>query len=128
MRIRVPTSPASLVLWFGVAGAPAAWVVQFAVGYWIGWAECSPTGSQWGISIVAWSIVVTAAAAACAAAAGVTAAALFRGVDAEQDDDPPPSGRIRFLAIVGMAITPLFFAMIVMNGVGAAVLHDCHQS
>jgi hypothetical protein len=128
VRIRVPTSPASPLLWFGVAGAPAAWVLQFAIGYWIGWAECSATGSQWGISISVWSIAVTAVAAVSAVAAGLTAAAMFMAVDAEVDDDPPPSGRVRFLAIVGMAITPLFFAMIVMNGVGAAVLAHCHQS
>jgi hypothetical protein len=40
---------------------------------------------------------------------------------------PPPKGRVHFLATVGIAIGPLFFLIIVMSGVGVAVLQDCRQ-
>ncbi len=128
MRLQAPTSPTSPLLWFAVGGAPAAWVVQFAIGYWIAQAQCSPTGNEWGIPIATWAIVITVIAGLVAIAAGTTALGIYSAAEAEEDDDPPPSGRTRFLAIVGMAITPLFFAIIVMNGVGAATFHQCTQS
>ena len=37
-------------------------------------------------------------------------------------DEAPPKGRVHFLATVGVAIAPLFFFIIVMSGVGVAVL------
>jgi heme/copper-type cytochrome/quinol oxidase subunit 2 len=71
---------------------------------------------------------LTAITAAVAVAAGLTALALFRETREADKDDPPPFGRVHFFSIVGMAITPLFVAIIVMNGVGVAVLEVCHQS
>ena len=127
MRLRPPAAPTSPLLWFGVAGAPLAWVIQFAVGYWITQAECSATGSQWGLSLDVWAIVVTVIAGGIALAAGFTAAVLFRASSEAETEGAPPLGRTRFLSIVGMAITPLFFFIIVMNGVGVAVLAACQQ-
>ena len=49
-----PTSPASLSLWYAVLGAPAAWVLQMGVGYWLSEAKCSPAGGPWGISLTIW--------------------------------------------------------------------------
>jgi heme/copper-type cytochrome/quinol oxidase subunit 2 len=115
-------------MWFGTLGAPLAWLTQFAIGYWLTEAQCHPTGSQWGIPLRTWAIVITVVAASVAVAAGLTAVALFRGTREADKDDPPPSGRTHFLAIVGMAITPLFMCIILMNGVGVAVLEHCHQS
>ena len=73
-----------------------------------------------------WSSPILAAAAAIAAAA--TAVALFRATAAAEAEGAPPAGRTHFLAIVGMAIAPLFLAIIVMNGVGVLVLSSCSQS
>ena len=115
-------------MWFGTLGAPLAWAAQFALGYWLTQAQCSPTGTQWGIPLRTWAIVITAAATCVALAAGLTAVALFRGTEGADKDDPPPPGRTYFLAIIGMAITPLFICIIVMNGVGVSVLEHCHQS
>ena len=43
-------------------------------------------------------------------------------------EEPPPKGRLPFLAIVGMAITPLFLAIILMDGLGVVFLPECSQS
>jgi heme/copper-type cytochrome/quinol oxidase subunit 2 len=123
MRPRSATSPA---MWFAMAGAPIAWGVQFTVGYWLTQGKCS--AAAWGIGLRGWAIVLTAIAAAVAVAAGLTALALFRETREADKDDPPPFGRLHFFSIVGLAITPLFVAIIVMNGVGVAVLEVCHQS
>ena len=42
--------------------------------------------------------------------------------------DAPPAGRTHFLAMIGMAITPLFLAMIAMSSAGAVVFRGCVQS
>jgi heme/copper-type cytochrome/quinol oxidase subunit 2 len=126
VKARVPTSPLSPVMWFATLGAPIAWGLQFGIGYWITQGRCGAT--TWNLSLRTWAIVLTAAAAVVAVAAGLTALALFRRTNDVEKDDPPPLGRVHFFAIVGMAITPLFVAIIVMNGVGVAVLEVCHQS
>ncbi len=127
MTVRAPTSPASPLLWFGVLGAPLAWGLQFGIGYWITQGRCSP-GDEWGSGPDLWTLVLTILAAAAAIAAAATAVALFRATAAAEAEGAPPAGRTHFLAIVGMAIAPLFLAIIVMNGVGVLVLSSCSQS
>lgn len=128
MRIRPPSSSTSPVLWFAVLGSPIAWGIQFGVGYWITQGQCGLSGSGWETSSEVWSIVLTVAAAAVALAAGLTAVGLFLGARESEKDDPPPEGRTYFMSIVGMAVTPLFTFIILMNGVGANVLSPCHVS
>ena len=126
MNLRPPKSPTSPLLWFAVLGAPFAWGIQFGIGYWITQAQCSLSGSGWESSSQAWTIVLTVAAAVVALSAGLVATVLFRATSEVEKDDPPPDGRTHFLAIVGMAITPLFTFIIVMNGVGVSIHAPCH--
>ncbi len=123
-----PTSATSPRLWFAVAGSPVAWGFQFGIGYWISEAHCNQVASGWTDIAQGLAIAFTAVAALIAVAAGLTALSLYRATSDVDDDDGPPSGRTHFLAIVGMAITPLFFFIIVMNGVGVSVLSPCQQS
>ncbi len=121
-----PSSPVSPVLWFAVLGAPAAYVLQIGLGYWLAEAECSPTGGMWGISLAVWGIAVGAVAASVALAAGLTALWLFRRTG-DYKDAPPP-GRIAFLGVVGMTVSSLFFVLIAMTASGALTYHVCNQS
>jgi hypothetical protein len=124
-------SRTSLLLWFGLLGAPLAWTVQFLVGYWVSEVGCSP-GGDGGLSIDGWTIVATVVAAVLALLAELAAIATFRATRGVRgvggSDEPPPKGRVHFLAVVGMTIAPLFFFIIVMSGVGVLVLENCHQS
>jgi Mn2+/Fe2+ NRAMP family transporter len=106
--------------WFGLFGAPAAWTVQHVTGYALSEAACD----RGGLDLDAWTIAVTAAAAAVAVLAGVAALATYR---ATPSGDEPPASRVRFLAILGMTVAPLFLAIILMSGIGVTVLVDCHQ-
>ena len=125
-------SPArsNALVWFGLLGAPAAWTAQFLLGYWVSEVGCSP-GGDGGLGIDGWTLAATIVAALTAGLAGLSAFAVFRrtrdarGVGGA--DEPPPKGRVHFLATVGMAIAPLFLFIIVMSGVGVAVLENCHQ-
>jgi hypothetical protein len=126
--MRLPRS--SILLWFGLLGAPAAWVVQFLVGYWLTEVGCSAGGDR-GLAVDGWTTVATVVAAVLAVIAELAAITMFRETRGARGKDgseePPPKGRTHFLAVVGMAVAPLFFFIIVMSGVGAVVLENCHQ-
>jgi hypothetical protein len=121
---------ANVLLWFGLLGAPAAWTVQFLVGYWLSEVRCS-TGGDGALAVDGWTIATTVVTAMLTVLAGLAAITTFRrtrdvrGVGGAEE--PPPKGRVHFLATVGIVIAPLFFLIIVMSGVGVAVLEDCRQ-
>jgi hypothetical protein len=114
------------LLWFGVLGAPVAWVVQFLFGYAVTEAACDAAGTRWGIPVDAWAAIATAVAGVIAALAGVAAVTTFRATRGRGGE--PPAGRIHFLATVGITLAPLFLCIIVLNGIGAILLTNCHQS
>jgi hypothetical protein len=127
-HILSPTSPVSPVLWYAVLGAPTAWALQFWVGYWVAQARCDRPGYAVPADLTAWTIVVGAAGLLVAIGALATSIVLFRrNVDAESKG-PPPDGRIKFLAVVGMTVAPLFIAIIAMTSTGVLVLMPCTQS
>lgn len=123
-----PAPAASPLLWFGVLGAPLAWLVQLFLGYWLAQAQCSPTGAEWGIRLDVWGIGVGVFCIAVAAAAGLTALALFRRTRDAMEEGPPPGGRTHFLAVVGLTVTPLFLILIAMTAAGTVVFFPCTQS
>lgn len=125
MRLRRPSLPLGAVLWFGVLGAPFAWAAQHVAGYALTAAACGDAGRRWNVHLDTWTIVVTAVAATVTLLAGAAAVSVFRVT--RDAGDEPPGGRIHFLAIVGMTITPLFLAIIVMSGLGSILLANCVQ-
>jgi FtsH-binding integral membrane protein len=72
-------------------------------------------------------IVLTILAAAAAAAGWLIALSLFRATSDDDLEGAPPGGRTRFMAAVGLAIAPIFLAIILLNGIGA-VVQSCGQS
>jgi hypothetical protein len=123
-----PASPVSPVLWYAVLGSPIAWSLQFGFGYWIAEAQCSRTGSQWQIPLSTWAVLTGIAAVAVSLGALATAIALFRQTSGVEVEGPPPDGRIRFLAAIGIAVAPLFIAIIAMTSAGVLILQPCTQS
>jgi hypothetical protein len=128
LRLQPPTSAAAVSQWFASGGAAAAWAVQHLFGYWVSVGNCNQESTGWGSGAEFWTIAASAVAAMVAIGAGLVAVALFRGTLEDETHDAPPAGRVRFLAIVGMAMTPLFLAIILMSGVGAGILSPCQTS
>ena len=132
MRLPRVSAGTQALMWFGLLGAPAAWVTQFLVGYSLTEAACSEAGTRWNVAVDGVTIAATAAGAAVAVLAELTAIKVFRDTrpaeGAGGSEEPPPKGRIHFLATVGIVIAPLFFFIIVMSGVGVLVLPECHQA
>jgi hypothetical protein len=117
-----------LLQWFGVFGAPFAWATQHVAGFALTQAACGRTGLNTDVPVDSATTVISAVAAVVALCAGAAAVASYAGTRDADDDDAPPDGRRHFLAIIGMAVTPLFLAMILMSGSGVLDLPECHQS
>jgi hypothetical protein len=116
--------------WAGALGPPFAWAGQHIAGYALGLADCPDNtgGPGWSVPVDALTIVVGAVTAAVAALCGVAAVLAWRASRDADESDAPPAGRVHFLAVIGMTITPLFLAMIVMSSAGALVFNGCVQS
>jgi hypothetical protein len=111
------------LVWLGVLGAPFAWAVQHIVGWALSEARCDEAHT--GIAFDPVVAVVAGAAALVAVAGGVASLLAFRAT--REAESEPPQARVKFLAVIGMTLTPLFFALILMNGFGAVLLPVCRQ-
>jgi hypothetical protein len=121
---------AGLFAWLGVLGPPFAWAAQHVAGYSVGLADCpdNTRGPGWSVPVDGLTIAIGAATALAAALCGVAAVAAWRATRDADESEAPPAGRIHFLSVIGMTITPLFLAMIVMSSTGAVVMNGCTQS
>ena len=117
-------------MWFGLFAAPAAWALQHVSGVELQYATChdNTAGPGYDIHVDAWTLAVTIAAAAIAVLGGLASVGAWRATREAEEDDAPPAGRIHFLAVIGMTITPLFLALILMAGLGEVFLPSCLQS
>lgn len=114
-----PDAPSSPLLWFGVLGAPLAWTLQFSVGYWLAESRCSESGGQlFGVALDVWMVPLTALAVGASVAAWLVALGLYRRSAEASEYGPPPGGRNHFLAVIGLAIAPLFTVLIALTALG----------
>jgi heme/copper-type cytochrome/quinol oxidase subunit 2 len=120
---------ADALMWFGLFAAPFAWAAQHVTGVLLTIGQChdNTAGPDWHVHVDAWAAVVTGVAALIAVLGLLAAVAAWRSTRDAEDSDPPPSGRIHFLGVIGLTISPLFLAIILMSGIGVTVLVDCHQ-
>ena len=109
------------LVWFGVLGAPSAWVIQHLTGY-----ALSEAGCRGDVAIDPGTIAVSATAAAIAALATAASVVVWRATRGA--GSAPPAGRVHFMAVIGMTVAPLFLALVLMSGIGAVVLEGCVQS
>lgn len=123
--LRRPRIPLQLLMWFGLLGAPLAWTVQHLAGLGLLFAACPQSVRPKDVPVDPWTIAATAGATAIAVLAGLSAIAAFR---ATGESDEPPTGRVHFLATVGMVVTPLFLFIILLSGVTATLFPKCLQS
>ena len=132
MTVRGRSIPLPALTWFGLLGAPVAWVGQFLVGFGASLAACGAAGRHWGIPVDGWTLAATVVAATIAALGEAAAVAAFvttrRARGTGGADEPPPLGRVHFLATVGMATSPLFLFIVLLAGFGSVALPNCQQS
>jgi hypothetical protein len=113
-------------MWFGLLGAPLAWTVQHVVGFGLTQAECNAAGRLWPVPVDPGTLAVTIAATVVALLAGAAAVAAFLATrDAGTE---LPGARMHFLATVGIVVTPIFVAIVLMSGISVLTLPECQQS
>ena len=116
----------SLLTWFGLLAAPLAWVGQHMFGVMLVEAACNPSGIVWAVPVDGATTAATAVAAVIAVLGGVAALLAYRSIPKDETD--PPEARVRFIAIIGIAISPLFLAIVLMSGITVVGLPECVQS
>lgn len=122
-----PTGVAGRVLsWYGLLGAPLAWTAFHVVGVGIATGACSAWGLHTGTGVQPGTLVLTFACLAVAVGGLIAAGLVYASTRGVDEEGPPPPGRIHFLAVVGLAIAPLFIAIILMAGLGGTAL-GCEQ-
>jgi Mn2+/Fe2+ NRAMP family transporter len=126
--VSLPRPSRVFLQWFGVFGAGFSWATFHVVGFAVTQASCERVGLRWSIATSGVTTAATAVAAVIAILAGAAAVATYRGARENDDDDPPPKGREHFLGVVGMAVTPLFLFIILMDGSGVLAGSVCRQS
>jgi hypothetical protein len=122
-----PTGLVGRILsWYGLLGAPFAWTVFHVAGVGIATGACSPFGVRTGADPQPWSFALMVVCGLVALGALLAAGLVWLSTRGVEDDADPPLGRIHFLAVVGLVITPLFITIIVMAGLGGTAL-GCGQ-
>jgi hypothetical protein len=130
-------SPSDALVWFGVLGGPLAWAVQFVVNLAFTFAQCNAPPGRWSLPVHGWQIALSAVAVVIGLSAMGVCVRLYRSTaqldhvaQAERhgEGSAPPTGRINFLATVGLTVNFLALSIIVMTGIGAPLLPVCQQS
>jgi hypothetical protein len=115
----------TLLLWFGVFGAPAAWTLLLVVGYGFEEVDCSRGSRHWSFDSWVANLVLFAVTAVVAAAAAAASVWLWRGMQRAPAADV--RGRLEWTAFAGMLVSGLFLALIVFTGVGISSLDPCRR-
>lgn len=122
---RVPASPRwgigrTLLLWFGVFGAPAAWTLLLVVGYGFEEVDCSRGSRSWHVDSWDANLALFVGTTLVAVAAGAVSLWFWRRPSAAD-----VRGRLTWLAFSGILISALFLALIVFTGAGITALDPC---
>jgi hypothetical protein len=129
--------PSNVLVWFAVLGGAGAWAVQFVANLAFSFAQCNAPAGRWQLPVHNFQIALSAAAVAIGLAAETVSLWLYLRTfhidhiaEAERrgEGSPPPTGRINFLAMVGLTVNFLALSIIVMTGIGAPLLPVCQQS
>lgn len=130
-------APSNALLWFGVLGGAGAWALQFVVNLAFTFAQCNAPAGRWRLPVHGFEVALSIAAVAIGLAATMVCLRLYRRTahidhiaetERQGKGSPPPSGRVNFLATVGLTVNFLALAIIVMTGIGAPLLPVCQQS
>lgn len=119
----------SWMLWFGVLGAPLAWLTQLVVNYSLEeWFSCSPSvtevGEVLGMSVRTVGLIVTLGTGLVAVGAGVASVSCFRKTGGGDER----SNRPRWMAIAGIMNSVLYLLFIVVGVVPTLILNLCEAS
>jgi hypothetical protein len=112
------------LVWFGVLAGPLTWGIAHATGVLATEASCKAVGVP--SSTGPWGLGIAIGGGLIAAAGGAVSIAVFRATRGSGKE--LPLSRIHFLSVIGMTVSLLFFALLVMGGLGSFFQLECVQS
>lgn len=121
-RLRTPAA----LSFYGCFFAPSAWALQHWIGFSINQARCNGPGRAAPVDAVTLGALVGAFVLSVTGL--LCAVAAYMATKEVEEQGPPPASRIHFMAVVGIAITPLFMCIFLMSGIGTFFLDVCRQS
>ncbi|HEX8076842.1 MAG TPA: hypothetical protein VF511_03425 [Chthoniobacterales bacterium] len=110
----------NLALWTGVLGSAVIWAIQLQTSYaMVPWA-CS-SGHRWMLPVVSVFFLI------CAAVPGIIAWRIWTRTSASQttERETAGGGRRRFMAMLGMMDSAVFFLLILAQGLPVFFIHPC---
>jgi hypothetical protein len=119
-----PSLRLTALMWIGVTAAPVAVVVELVSGVMFTDGGCSTAGR--GLAITTWTLAVGIACGLVALGGVLAALATVRAT--RDAGEAPPLGRVHFLGVVGIVVSLLPLAIIVMTTIGTVALPECVQS
>lgn len=115
-----------LLQWSGLLAAPAAWMTQYVIGFFLAQGRCEAT--HWSSGWAPAQVAITTLAAVVAVLGEAAAFAVYRELGTVDDDDAGPLGRQHFFAIGGLVGNVLFFVAIVMTGATVVATQACRPA
>jgi hypothetical protein len=130
-RISREEGRGSVLQWFAVLAAPAAWATQLIVNYSLEeFFACSPgvttQGEILGVRVPMLALGITAVLAVVAFAAGIISIAFYRRTRSLGHDDT--SDRTRWMAVVGLMNSALYFLIMLASFVPPLIIGVCETS
>lgn len=113
------TDPGSAPLWFAVLGPPVLWAVRFGASYALLPHACASGDVR---PLYALTVATLLAVAAAGVAGWVQWRRLAPGARGEVG---APEARARFMAVVGVLGSALFFAVVVLEGLALVFIDPC---
>lgn len=109
----------NFALWFGVLGSAIIWGIQLQTSYaMVPWA-CS-SGHRWILPFVSLGFLVAAAIP------GIVSWNLWRKASAQTSErETRGGGRGRFMALLGLLDSAVFFLLILAQGIPVFFIHPC---
>ncbi|MFN2532582.1 MAG: hypothetical protein ABR555_14925 [Pyrinomonadaceae bacterium] len=107
-----------LALWLGLLLSPIAWALQMTINYALVPFQCYG-GSRVGI------FIVTIVSLLLTLTAGLIAFANFKRSRGKAEDSVGRSSREKFMSVLGMFATVMFFIAIVAQGIATIIFHPC---
>lgn len=129
--------PSNLLLWFGVLGGGAAWIVEFFTGLYFTWAQCNQPDGRTQVPMQNWQTGLAAGGTVVGLIAlGVCVRIYLQthrigdvaGEERRGDGHAPPLGRVHFLAVVGLTVNVIVIAIMILTAVAVPNLAFCQQS
>jgi hypothetical protein len=115
---------ASALAWFAVLAPGLAWATQLVVGYAFQEAGCGrPDADLWGAGLDGLTAIVVVACGTVAALGGLAGLIALRASAGGGD----PLGRVRFMAVAGVAASCIFLLAIVLTGIALLPLDACDR-